>query len=171
MQCEKCNIRSATVHLRDDTCGRKAVLNLCLPCATKVLGQDLAGGEVAQLIGELIAKASPTIATGRTPAPPSAPADPACQCARCGLTAAEFAHLGRLGCPSCYQAFAKDIEALLGAAPGGMEHHGGRPRPEGTPAASQSAEREVLQLELDQAVAEEAFERAAQLRDALRRLP
>jgi protein arginine kinase activator len=170
MQCEKCHIRSATVHLRDDTCGRAAVLNLCLSCATRALGQDLAGGEVAQLIGELVAKANPAVSPRLAP-PPAAGADASCRCATCGLTAAEFAHLGRLGCPVCYQTFAKDIEALLLATHRGTEHQGGRPHPEGVPESSRSAEREVLQVELEQAVAEEAFERAAQIRDALRRLP
>jgi protein arginine kinase activator len=171
MQCEKCHLRSATVHLRDSTSGRDAVLNLCLPCATKALGQDLAGGEVAQLIGELIAKTSPATSTGGATVPPSPSADPECRCASCGLTAAEFAHLGRLGCPACYQAFANDIEALLLATHGGTEHRGGRPPAADVAESSRSTEREVLQVELEQAVAEEAFERAAQLRDALRRLP
>lgn len=171
MQCEKCHIRSATVHLRDDTCGRNTVLNLCLSCATKVLGQDLAGGEVAQLIGDLIAKTSPAAASGRAPAPPSLLADPACLCATCGLTAAEFAHLGRLGCPTCYQTFVADIEAVLAANQAGTEHRGSRPHPEAVGEPPRSAERDLLQVELELAVAEEAFERAAQLRDALRRLP
>jgi protein arginine kinase activator len=171
MQCEKCHIRSATVHLRDETCGRDAVLNLCLPCATKALGQDLAGGEVAQLIGELIAKTIPASPSGRASASPPVLAEPTCCCASCGLTAAEFAHLGRLGCPACYARFAKDIEALLLATQRGTEHRGSRPQAEGVPDNGRGAEREVLQVELEQAVAEEAFERAAQIRDALRLLP
>jgi protein arginine kinase activator len=170
MQCEKCHIRSATVHLRDDTYDRDSVLNLCLSCATKALGQDLAGGEVAQLIGELIAKTSPAGVSGHGPAAPTFMADPTCLCPQCGLTAAEFAHLGRLGCPTCYQTFAKDIEALLQGTHGRTEHQGGRPHAETAPEPARSTEREVLQVELEQAVAEEAFERAAQLRDALRRL-
>lgn len=170
MQCEKCHIRSATVHLRDDTCGRDAVLNLCLPCATKALGQDLAGGDVAQLIGELIAKTSPAASTARADSPRVA-VDPSRCCPSCGLTATEFAHVGRLGCPACYLAFAEDVEALLLATHRGTEHHGGRPEPAGVSEGGRSAEREVLQVELEQAVAEEAFERAAQIRDALRRLP
>jgi protein arginine kinase activator len=104
--------------------------------------------------------------------------DPAVRCAVCGLSAKEFALLGRLGCPACYEALAAEVDGVLRATHRGAEHTGSRPRSSVDPALVPAqetgpaavAEREVLRLELERAVAEEAFERAAEIRDALRRL-
>lgn len=166
MLCEKCHIRSATVHLTNEQQGQHVVLNLCVPCATTALGQDLAGGEVAHLIGELIARVNP----GAAAAPAAVSAEPAGQCPKCGLTGAEFQRLGKVGCAACYQTFAEPIAALLPTRGRGCEHRGSVPGVKPTADPGVQVERDTLLLELEQAVAAEAFERAAQIRDSLRRL-
>lgn len=169
MQCERCHIRSASVHVRDQTRGPDRVLNLCVVCATRSLGEGLAGPEVATLIGELVARLSPGLGSPDQEPPDAKTAARACS--RCGLTAGEFAHLGRLGCPECYEALAAEIGPVLQARHRGTEHTGGHPHQAAVAGLQpRASERDVLCLELEQAVAEEAFERAAEIRDALRRL-
>ena len=79
----------------------------------------------------------------------------------------EFKKIGRLGCSHCYDAFASQLERLLKRIHGDDRHRG-----KGPIEAEQSAqgvdELEQLREELAQAVAEEAFEEAAQLRDRIR---
>lgn len=166
MLCEKCHIRSATVHLSNEAQGgRQAVLNLCVHCATAALGEELVGSDVARLIAGLLARTGPAVAP-----PTAAPPAPAGQCPACGLTGTELEHLGKVGCAVCYQAFADHIGALLPTLHRGCEHHGGQPGTAAAPPDGAPTERDALLLELEQAVAEEAFERAAQIRDSLRRL-
>jgi len=91
-------------------------------------------------------------------------------CPGCGMTFAKFRQSGALGCPDCYEAFEEQLSPLIGRAQNGATHHRGK-----TPLrAGASVDRQLLvqQLvkELDQAVAAEQYERAAQLRDRLRNL-
>lgn len=88
-------------------------------------------------------------------------------CAGCGLTFAQFRQIGRLGCAQCYGAFEAELSKLIERAQsGGCNHSGKAPKRSGA-----SLDREVLMQrlarELDQAVAAEQYERAAQLRDRL----
>jgi protein arginine kinase activator len=91
-------------------------------------------------------------------------------CPSCGMTFGRFRQSGTLGCPDCYQAFDERLTPLIERAQNGATHHRGK-----TPSrAGASVDRQLLvqQLvkELDQAVAAEQYERAAQLRDRLRNL-
>ncbi len=106
-------------------------------------------------------------------------------CSVCGLTYAQFRTAGMLGCPACYEAFAAQLFPLVARAHEGATHHVGKvpkrgpgPRADaptraaalfGT--ANERRERSaLLRKQLAEAVAAEQYERAAQLRDELRRL-
>ena len=91
-------------------------------------------------------------------------------CPRCGLTWGRFRKTTTLGCPTCYEAFLDELVPLIERAHGGSSHHIGK-----TPASSGAAldrKREIRRLtqELEDAVAAEEYERAAQLRDRLNTL-
>ena len=91
-------------------------------------------------------------------------------CSTCGMTFARFRQSGTLGCPDCYKAFEEQLSPLIERAQNGATHHRGKtPRRAG---ASVDRQIQIQQLvrDLDQAVAAEQYERAAQLRDRLRGL-
>ncbi len=157
MLCMKCHQRPATVQVHDPSGSAEAVC-LCLGCAATVYGRDLVTGAADRLLEELQATENDSAAT----APPG-------RCAGCGLTGRELQRRGKVGCAGCYDAFAAYFEDLVPRLHGASQHCGGRVG-EASAAARQRIEIERLRLELDQAVAEEAFERAAEVRDALRRL-
>jgi len=91
------------------------------------------------------------------------------KCPRCGFTQADFKKTGRLGCTACYAAFAEPLEPLLKSMHKDTKHVGKVPQ-----ALRQGQERskhlDALQEELQQAIAVEDFERAAVLRDQIKRL-
>ncbi len=109
-------------------------------------------------------------------------------CMACKLTFAEFKHSGLLGCPECYKAFETQISPLVERAQeGGVRHTGKTPRrllggvsAAGLPvekirsallSVEERAERlRRMRSELEHAVAAEEYERAARLRDEMRRL-
>ena len=110
-------------------------------------------------------------------------------CPDCGMTLAEFREKGRLGCPRDYEIFREHLDRLLERVHSADHHVGrlpGRELPariaapeEGSdtervpaelPEADPGARRDELNAELERAVREEDYERAAELRDLLREL-
>jgi protein arginine kinase activator len=90
-------------------------------------------------------------------------------CPSCGLAYAEFKAKGRLGCPACYAAFGPVLVPLLEKVHGAATHRGKTPeRVKGVLASR----RQLAEIEeqLSQAVANEEYEKAAQLRDRIREL-
>ncbi|MHC4129658.1 MAG: UvrB/UvrC motif-containing protein [Planctomycetota bacterium] len=91
-------------------------------------------------------------------------------CPSCGMTFARFRQSGTLGCADCYEAFNEQLAPLIERAQNGATHHRGKtPRRAGASVDRQLLVQQLVK-ELDQAVAAEQYERAAQLRDRLRNL-
>jgi protein arginine kinase activator len=90
-------------------------------------------------------------------------------CPVCGMTAGEFRKLGRVGCSNCYEYFSDYMPGLIKRIHGNSCHTGKVPaRGEAKLVEKQKAV--VLREELQRAIQEENFERAAQLRDEIRAL-
>lgn len=91
------------------------------------------------------------------------------ECPRCLMKRSDFKKSGRLGCPECYGIFSEDLTPLVKAMHRSQQHSGKVPSGEGE-RARLTAVIAQTQMELDQAVAEEAFEKAAAIRDTLQGL-
>ena len=86
-------------------------------------------------------------------------------CEQCGMTFAKFRESSLLGCPHCYKAFERQLDALLERAHEGGTHHIGKvPRRAG---AGDHRQNQLLRMRkrLEEAVATEDYEMAARLRD------
>ena len=88
-------------------------------------------------------------------------------CETCGFTFSQFKKSGVLGCPMCYEAFARPLEALVERAQNGATHHVGKVPTRAGGSIDRQARISRLLRELEEAVSAEHYERAAQLRDAL----
>lgn len=155
--CDKCKKRHATVHYAEIVNGEKRQLNLCEVCAREEHLLD--GGDPAQpnLHNFLVGLLAPGGDTRHH------------ACPECGLTHRKFASRGLLGCPRCYQEFADRVEPMVRRIQGTGAHAGK------VPARSEGRFRLVREIEkrkrgLREAVAAEAFEKAAELRDEIRAL-
>jgi len=93
------------------------------------------------------------------------------QCPRCGLLYSSFKETGRLGCSECYAAFQFQLRPLLRRIHGDTRHRGKSPTHGGASGAGSGA-REIQRLhdDLQRAVEREEFEKAAGIRDEIRRL-
>lgn len=90
-------------------------------------------------------------------------------CPVCGITFAEFRQAGRLGCSYDYVCFQEDLEPLLTNIHGTRTHRGKRPtRSAGAP----DRQHELIQLrrEMQDAIAQEEYERAGEIRDQIREI-
>jgi protein arginine kinase activator len=159
MLCDVCKKNVAKVHLTQMEKGETKKIDLCEECA-KVKGiDDPAGFSLADVLLGL--GASQQIEQGGPAA--------GLRCPACGFTQAEFKKTGRLGCAQCYRTFAEGLEGLLKSMHKGTRHVGKVPQTRPL-SADREEQLKGLQGELEKAVTEEDFERAAVLRDQIKRL-
>ena len=91
------------------------------------------------------------------------------RCPGCGMDFATFKRTGRLGCGDCYEAFRPQLEWILEELHGASRHVGNTPDSNMELARSLD-EQETLTQQLQEAVAAEEYERAAEIRDKLSEL-
>jgi len=161
MNCEICNIRPARVHYTEIVNNTMTKMNLCLECAEEK-GVDVhKDGNFG--LGDLVAGLIDTAVDA------DAERISKVHCPRCGYQYSDFKRLGRLGCPDCYDAFESQLVAVLRHVHGSTQHTGKH----ATHRSEQSAIREqvaALREELNLAIRNEDYERAAALRDEIRAL-
>lgn len=167
MMCEECGIRPANFHLVTIINGEKVERNLCPACMAKHQKQ-LPGIDFSNLAGILTSILSGSKRDEDSQAKLDAEYE-GCTCEQCGMTYAEFQKGGMLGCANCYQAFKTPLTALLQRVHGNTQHAGRVP---GGVHSGVSIRMNIdrLKQKLQQAVADEEYEQAAKLRDAIRAL-
>ena len=158
--CERCKKAQATFHKTDiEASGAKKERHLCERCAIEeglmqiakpsVNINDILGSFIASSKGDA-SKLSDLV------------------CGECGISYVEFRNQGQLGCASDYDVFADQLEKLLERAhDGAVSHTGKAPKSCGAQRTTQQDVRR-LQRQLQEAVAAEDYERAAELRDKIR---
>ncbi len=172
MLCE-CGEREATIHEVIIKNGKKIEKHLCEVCAQKQgMASKPQGAPISQLISSFVLATAPPRSTK------------ALRCEACGLSYETFRSSGQLGCPECYDAFAKELASLLERSHEGATHHVGKTprrafgggRTSGVPVdPAQQMRRKIerirkLRKDLERALAEERYERAAEIRDEIERL-
>jgi protein arginine kinase activator len=91
-------------------------------------------------------------------------------CEQCGISYIEFRNHGLLGCAHDYDTFKDALGELIERAQDGNDHHVGKaPRSTTKPKRPQQDLRR-LKRQLNEAVAAEDYERAAELRDKIEKL-
>lgn len=175
MKCEKCQQKDATVHLSQTRQGKIIEHHFCESCAREIgIGHSISDyiGTIGSLFGSgILDSGSVFHTTGGIPAFGS-PTGRNVTCAACGQTYDEFRHSGLFGCARCYEAFSDRLDPVFRRVQGGICHVGRKTGP-----AQGDQEDHLLQdklrdlrKSLKQAVQEEAYEQAAQLRDEIHTL-
>ena len=158
--CEECKTNEASYTISVMVGGEITTRHLCGDCMAK-MNMDIASGNIKSLLSTIL-----SAITGDT-APGSAEKDVVCP--RCGMTLSEFTRTGHLGCPKCYEAFREQLQPMLLQIHGRVQHAGRQPLSTAEEQRKRSAT-ELLQRQMEQAVALEDFETAAKLRDQIRAL-
>ena len=165
MMCEDCGIRPAKFHLTTIINGDRVERNLCPVCMAKHQKQ-LPGIDFSNLAGILnsILESRDEEEQARQEAEYEG-----YTCEQCGMTYQEFQKCGMLGCAACYQAFKTPLTALLQRVHGNTQHAGRVP---GGVHSGTSIRMNIdrLKQKLQRAIADEEYEQAARLRDAIRAL-
>lgn len=159
MYCERCGKREATIHLEKYSGNNGTAQHLCAECARESgdVPEFSANPFMAGLLDSL-EHSGLKVEYIRTTA-----------CSKCGTTYAQYRETGMLGCGACYEAFADKLKPLIRRTQG-SEHHVGK-----TPSRMKGSLRLRRQIrrmreDLETAVGQEDYERAASLRDRIRSL-
>jgi len=174
-KCDKCG-RNATHHAVEVHKGQKVEKHLCDNCAAEA-GEGVKGANtpINELLSNFVklhagAEAEDESESGSTGGGRRGSSRRELTCEECGMRFDEFRETSLLGCPHCYKAFEGNLASLLERAHEGATHHVGK-----VPNRAGAGEAKQVQLtrmrkRLDDAVASEDYELAAQLRDDLRQL-
>ena len=160
MRCDNCGKKEAAIHLTQIVNNEMSTHHLCEACAAAKgleTGNAPATAPLADFLAQM-GKGSP--ATAATTA----------ACPGCGLTLADFKRTGRLGCARCWSHFDGSLRGLLRKLHGSTQHIGKVYLPPDPTEMDRTARVVSLRRSLQRAVDEEDFERAASLRDQIRRL-
>lgn len=153
-QCGHCK-KPATIHLTQIVNNKVHKVDLCEDCPFK---QNVTDPDAFSLADFLIkSDAIPDGITGTE------------RCPGCGMTSRDFKKTGRFGCAQCYTTFEGMIGPMLANMHKDVVHCGKIPE---KAIARVSAHQEVnrLERELQEAIQEENYEKAATLRDQLKEL-
>lgn len=160
MICEKCGKRTATTHVKTIVNGKLTEHHFCAECAGNSMGFTF---DFGSLLSGLFGGTTETKER---------------RCEHCGASFSEIAKTGKLGCQHCYEAFRSQLTPVIQKIHGSAHHIGKRPgssalrvMPEG--GTLQTVEQNPLEQkkrELQKAIEEQAFERAALLRDEIKEM-
>jgi protein arginine kinase activator len=153
-KCDQCD-KPAVVHETTNKNGVQSEVHLCEDHAEQA-GVHL-GPPINQLVTQLMVCKEPATARGALK-----------MCRTCGMTFGVFRQNGVLGCPDCYDSFSQDLSPMIERAQNGGTSHSGKCPRRGGASIDEKLQRQSLRRQLDDAVAAEQYERAAELRDRLR---
>jgi protein arginine kinase activator len=153
-KCRRCS-KPATLHITEIRKGEVQQLHLCESCADKYLNQSQVDGDEES--------------QGAEPPEEQLNAIDQVACPHCGMTFRQFRTHGRLGCPHDYEVFAAQLNDLLKNIHDDTQHYGKAPKQSDE---SRQEQFRLLKLrkELQAAVSDEAYERAAKLRDEIQQV-
>lgn len=167
MICEKCKKNEASVFFRENINGKETKLSLCRDCAaelekngtapyTSLFNDDM--GVFNSIFGSLFSpEPRQTVSEGK-------------KCPLCSATYAQLAKEGKVGCPMCYETFEKELERTICQVHSTNAVHTGKSPSRLRGKLDVKRRIRALEGELKEAISDERYERAAQIRDELNSL-
>lgn len=165
MLCQHCQKNEATTHIKTMINGEYAEYRLCPECAHE-LGYDHMfpdfTADFGGLLGSFLSAALPA-RSGAT------------HCKLCGSTMNDIKKTGKVGCSECYETFFGELMPTIRSIHGNTEHIGKHPvieyeTVEEEKSDTKSESLDDLKAQLKQAIEDENFERAAELRDKIKEM-
>ena len=176
MLCDNCKKNDACIHITQINGNNKIDRYLCEECAAKY--GDFIMQEQSENQSEFfsvndflsgIFHNSSQHDTKKTNANEPTAGEEEYTCPSCGMTYMDFTRSGKIGCSTCYSTFKTRLEPLLRRIHGSSKHTGKIPHRAGKTLNIQQ-ELSLLRKQIETYVNNEEYEKAAQVRDCIRRL-
>ncbi len=164
MKCQKCKVNDATTQIKRVVNGAYEEYTLCADCAHEMGFDNVFDTSMPDMFGGLIKSIFGTALPARSQAT---------RCEVCGSTYGDITNTGKVGCAHCYEVFLSDILPSVKRIHGNTTHCGKSPVTEAKEAPAESQQNKedeisMLKAELEKAISEQNFERAAELRDMIK---
>ncbi len=159
MLCQKCHKKQASVHIKNNINGDISELSLCADCAEKEKLQSFWSFSSDKLFSGFFSDSifgSDYLPKQKT-------------CPLCGATRADLAASGKAGCAKCYEVFGEELSRIIKSIHGNTLHSGSKPGKH-LEQVEKSRKLEALKKEMQSAVEDQNFEKAAQLRDKIKEI-
>ncbi|MDD2418246.1 MAG: UvrB/UvrC motif-containing protein [Oscillospiraceae bacterium] len=160
MLCQNCEKNTATTFIKKTINGNTKEWHLCAECASKQGFDSMINGfgfDLGDFWGSLFAEPSTRSIADTV------------RCEGCGHSFREIAESGKAGCPSCYRAYYDRLLPSIQRIHGKTGHTGKVPSGAGEKLKKEK-EIDHLQKELSECIADQQYEKCAQLRDRIREL-
>lgn len=161
MLCQSCQKKQANTHIKSIVNGELTEIMLCSDCAEK-MGYGNVFSHMFD-IGSLM--------SGFMSEPTTSALAAEKRCPMCGSTFSSISKSGKVGCAKCYEVFYDRLLPSIKRIHGNTVHTGKRAASPAEENASTSIDRiNLLKEQLKTAVDNQEFEKAAELRDAIKQL-
>ena len=167
MLCDICKKNNATILITKIVNGEKKELNVCEYCAKEKT--DFFFGEDLDFINKFSFQNILSDIMDYVNENKKEDIIKTIVCNNCGTTLEEFKKTGLLGCDNCYNEFSSNIESIAKRLQGSIEHKGKIPLREGKMLVREK-HLTKLKFEMQKVIEEENFERAAEIRDEIKRI-
>lgn len=155
MLCDNCKKRQATVRYEESINGEKNKVNLCTLCSQKlgILNNSFMDNMLFSFFDEPLGIGYEKLKEEK--------------CSKCGYTFSDYVNTGLLGCDQCYNTFEHKLEPVLHKLHGKSKHV---KLNSNTNAEKPKNKLEELQIELQKSIEKEEYEKAAKIRDEIKKL-
>ncbi len=170
MICQECNQKPATLHFTKIINGEKTEVHLCEKCAHEKGDMFMLNGGSGFTFNNLLAGLLNIDSSFQKPSKNTFKQEEILQCDRCGMTFQQFVKIGRFGCSHCYETFHDQLKPVLRRLHSGNWAHNGKIPKRMGGGIHLRKRMEELKIELRDAIGQEEFERAANIRDEIRSL-
>ena len=162
MLCQHCGKNQATTHIKTILNGEIKEQMLCSECAQKLHGSSwfdqlgLFGPEsfLGSFFGNEPRAQEPVQET---------------RCPKCGSSYSDIVRSGKVGCADCYSTFRSRLLPLIQRIHGNTKHTG-KMAGRASAQAKLTSKLEQLKNQLNEAIQQQEFEKAAQLRDQIKEM-
>jgi protein arginine kinase activator len=163
MLCQKCQKRIADVYITQIINNVQREVHLCSECAHNV---NFANIEMPKEINDFL---SNYMGFNSEFAELSVGIQQREVCSRCGLNYKEFQEKGKLGCEKCYNVFEDRLEPTIRKIHRNVKHIGKTPK-KFLKELKVDNDKKMLRKQLDEAIKEEKYEIAAEIRDKIKEM-
>ena len=176
MKCENCGENEANIHYTQMINGVKEEWNLCSECAEELNFYDIDYSlpiDFSSFFGEFVEQNHSDLLKDYV--------QKQTHCNKCGMTLEEFSEIGKFGCDNCYEVFHNQINQLLKNIYGTDNHIGRKTISNYKQEKVENEETKIkleeninkiekLKRELKQAIKIEDYEKAAVIRDEIKKI-
>lgn len=164
MLCQSCNKNKATTHIKTINNGELKEYMLCNECAEKLgysNAMDFLQFSLGNFLGSVLGNGSKRQETIQD--------RNIIRCKQCGSSFEEISNRGKFGCAECYDTFKNELIPFVERIHGNTTHVGKIPSSAGENVKLKNNIKN-LKRQLKEAVSKQEFERAAEIRDAIKKI-